>query len=153
MVSCYWFFSVSCYELLRELADFNAKFFNNLQFTMREEKRSRPLPPPPPAPTTKPSADMISIEELRRIWPEYYRLIREQRQHILISNTEDLIAAPHDVKIHDTITVDYNGASYAIEVMTWQALPGMYIPATLYRPLNIGKSRLPVVLQENVVGT
>ena len=63
-----------------------------------------------------------------------------------------MIDVPFDVKRHGSITVKFEGASYVIEKLTWQALPGLYLPAVLYKPVAAQQRRSPVVLSPSACG-
>jgi dienelactone hydrolase len=54
--------------------------------------------------------------------------------------------APHMVIEHDKVTQTHSGARYMIEVITWDAYPGMSVPAVVYRPVDARVVARPCVI-------
>jgi dienelactone hydrolase len=54
--------------------------------------------------------------------------------------------APHAVIQHDRIKQTHAGARYEIEVLTWDAFPGMTVPALVYRPVDDQPIARPCVI-------
>ena len=53
--------------------------------------------------------------------------------------------APHAVVEHDRKTIAFGGGRYEVQVLTWDAYPGMAVPALLYTPQD-GAGRRPGVV-------
>ena len=54
--------------------------------------------------------------------------------------------APLNIELNQTIVQSFNGAEYEIEIFSWEAYPGFFIPSTIYKPLNTNQEQLPALL-------
>jgi len=130
------------YEALADWVELNASYLPRFQYDLWLEMESRPETaseaPVPPQRTdagTDPAAAWTAyVDANRQLQRQSYRLDFSGRE------------APLNVVVHDVLEQNMEGASYVIEVLTWDAWPGLDIPATLYRPLGVEGERLPVVL-------
>src|SRR5207302_11343986 len=53
--------------------------------------------------------------------------------------------APHGVVEHDRKTIAFGAGKYEVQVLTWDAYPGLAVPALLYTPQD-GAGRCPGVV-------
>jgi dienelactone hydrolase len=130
------------YEAIVERAQLNAALLPRLQYSMAQEAQSRDNKSATAAPNQSRSG--IDLAVLRADWPAYLRLNQQKTLAALHLNALDM-HAPLDVVRHHTLEMSYENAGYAIDVLTWQAAPGIYMPAVLYRPQG-RFGRLPVVI-------
>ena len=87
----------------------------------------------------------LSRTELAERWHTFQRASREY--HTADAGIQpELLAAPLNIQVLDTIAVDFKGAGYFIDVIAYDALPGMQAPANIYYPAVPTEDKLPVVL-------
>jgi dienelactone hydrolase len=72
--------------------------------------------------------------------------LRLEEVHALELDIPSRRDAPHAVIKHDRINQTHAGARYEIEVITWDAYPGMPVPALVYRPLDDQPIARPCVI-------
>lgn len=74
--------------------------------------------------------------------------IIDQRDSSIITQNLDVPQrfAPLNIDLQATIQQSFNDAQYEIEVFSWEAYPGFFIPATIYKPLNANQEQLPAIL-------
>jgi dienelactone hydrolase len=140
--------STAEYQVLQTRVELNDSLLNRYQFTMWLEARSRAAT----AAATQEAAVEPSTGqprpnhgELRKIWRAYLPAYQQYQREIFGLHQIDL-ATPRTATVEETLDIEFNGTAYAVEVMTWQAAPGIHMPATLYRPLHTEGRRFPVVI-------
>jgi hypothetical protein len=122
--------------------ELNNSFINRYQFTMWLEASSRITAT---ASTVSSAGREIENDNMIASWRTYLPAYQQFQRDIFGLSHIDL-TAPTNVKVERTYPVEFRGVSYAVEVISWQAVPNIYFPATLYRPMNAQESRLPVVI-------
>ena len=130
-------------KTLEERTLLNAALIDRLQYDRWQEARRRPRRDKQENNQDK-EGSIADAQQFSSEWEHYLKAMQYRERTRLGVDQLDL-EIPFDVVVHETIRQEIDGAAYVIEVLTWQAVPGIPMPATIYRPID-GKGPFPTVI-------